>query len=490
METIDWKSYLSAERLRPSKASSTRIAYRDMRNEFESDFGRVIFSAAARRLHDKTQVVPLTSDDNIHSRLTHSIEVMNIGASLIKNICRSSEFKRIFPDSYSVIEEQANAIIQTICIIHDIGNPPFGHFGEETIAEYFKQYFAKNPKILDAKQSWIIDFTEYDGNAQGFRVITKLQCLEDLYGLNLTYASLAAYLKYPNWDKKDKTKGISFHKHGVFCADCSYAEKVLAGCMCNENQRHPLSYIMEAADSICYLSMDIEDAYNKGWIDINDIQDFLSTKVKDIKDPELKTKTQSIITKLFASTSKISRKKIVDFRVALIQYFVTLAVSNYLSNIKAVFTGKYNKELIKDDDCGIAEILGDFCHYKIFSHKDIQSIELTGHSVLNGLMDIYINLFMHNERSFRNRGKNMISKSIMRANILDYLVDAKLIKYENGRYINISDNTEINIEKLCDTFDIEQFPNYYKLRTIVDHISGMTDKFAVSPYQKLSGQRI
>lgn len=490
METIDWKNYFSEERLRPSKALKNRTLNRDMRNEFESDFGRVIFSAAARRLHDKTQVVPLTSDDNIHSRLTHSIEVMNIGASLIKNICRSDIFKRIFPDSYSAIEEKANAIIQTICIIHDIGNPPFGHFGEETIAEYFKQYFAKNPKILDTKQSWTIDFTEYDGNAQGFRIITKLQCLEDLYGLNLTYASLAAYLKYPNWKKKDKTKGIAFHKHGVFCADQSYAEKVLTGCRCNENHRHPLSYIMEAADSICYLSMDIEDAYNKGWIDIADVHKFLSAKVNQIKDSEIKTKAQSIIKKLFPSQSIISRKRIVDFRVALIQYFVTLAISNCLSNIKAIFKGEYDKELIKDDDCAIAKILGDFCYLKIFSHKEIQSIELTGHSVLNGLMDIYINLFMHNERSFRNRGKNMISKSVMRANILDFQLDANLIKYDDEKYLRLSDNKEIDIEELCDTFDIEQFPNYYKLRTIVDHISGMTDKFAVSQYQKLSGQRI
>ena len=105
-------------------------------------------------------------------------------------------------------------------------------------------------------------------------------------------------------------------------------------------------------------------------------------------------------------------------------------------------------------------------------------------------MDIYINLFMHNERSFRNRGKNMISKSIMLANILDFQIDANLIKYVNGKYLRLSDNKEIDIEELCDTFDIEQFPNYYKLRTIVDHISGMTDKFAVSQYQKLSEQRI
>lgn len=490
MKTINWEKYFSNERLRSSKALNNRISNRDMRNEFESDFGRVIFSAAARRLHDKTQVVPLTSDDNIHSRLTHSIEVMNIGASLIKNICRNDRFKHIFPNSYSTIEEQANAIIQTICIIHDIGNPPFGHFGEETIAAYFKQYFARNPRILDTKQPWIIDFTEYDGNAQGFRVITKLQCLEDLYGLNLTYASLAAYLKYPNWEKKDKTKGIAFHKHGVFCADQVYAKKVLEGCNCNKNHRHPLSYIMEAADSICYLSMDIEDACNKGWINIKDIHKFLSEKVDQFTNSKIKAKARSIITKLFSSQSIISRKKIVDFRVALIQYFVTLAISNCLSNIKAIFKGEYAKELIKDDNCKIAEILGDFCYFKIFSHKEIQSIELTGHSVLNGLMDIYINLFMHNELSFRNRGKNMISKSIMRANILDFQVDANLIKYKDGKYLRLSDNKEIDIEELYDTFDIKQFPNYYKLRTIVDHISGMTDKFAVSQYQKLSGQRI
>src|ERR1035437_7480910 len=220
---INWEKYLSIQRSRITnivKTNNDPENHFDERNDFDSDFGRAVFSSACRRMHDKTQVMPLSSDDNVHSRLTHSMEVMSIAQSLGDNICRKVDFTTIYGKDAFEYERKISAILRTAAIMHDIGNPPFGHFGEHVISKYFETFFVKmniititeegegdnkqniitynpvNPYNLNEQQ--VYDFIHYDGNAQGLRVITKLQYLNDLDGLNLTYATLGAYLKYPN----------------------------------------------------------------------------------------------------------------------------------------------------------------------------------------------------------------------------------------------------------------------------------------------------
>ncbi|OZT02599.1 dGTP triphosphohydrolase [Prevotella sp. 885] len=245
----------SGIRLRPSQTDGRRANHEmkyDYRSPIESDLGRVIFSSACRRLHDKTQVFPLTSDDNIHSRLTHSMEVMSIGHSFALNLFEIPAFKEKIgvdaSDANQCIRKlrDFDSLLATICLAHDIGNPPFGHFGETALQCYFERLFNDlkddlnqsekthvfhHPIILgmlktakDGEQDSVVkdlsaflddnnlsklDFTCFDGNAQGFRVLTKLQFLNDLYGLNLTSASLAAFIKYPNFGPKDKSRSIS-----------------------------------------------------------------------------------------------------------------------------------------------------------------------------------------------------------------------------------------------------------------------------------------
>ena len=488
------------ERLRESSVTQReRFEANDARDDFESDLSRALFSSAARRLHDKTQVFPLTSDDNIHSRLTHSMEVMNVGASLAKDVCFNDDFRKKYNiENVYELYDPMRAILQTVCLVHDIGNPPFGHFGEQTICEYFKKYFSANPDVLGGYATWSDDFTKFDGNAQGFRVITKLQFIDDLFGLNLTRSSLASYLKYPNCGGCDKTSKASIerHKHGVFCVDKDYLDRVMSGSRCSDGEsykRHPFVFLVEAADSICYLSMDLEDAYNKGWFTLAQLYDewtkFNNARVESDEKARL----------LFGSLHRASgaagsagRKGFIRFRIDVIRYLVDLAVDRYLANFESILAGEYNNELILDDKNCVAEFLKEFCVRNIYSRKEIQSVELTGWSVINGLLDIYTKLLL-GDKVYMRHGEAMISLSVLRANKMDFMLHEGIIEWSplDKLYINKSDGTKIDdIDALCDNFPIASLPNYYRLRIIVDFISSMTDKFAVKHYQKLSGQRI
>ena len=490
------KSLFTTERLRESAVtSSKRSETCDARNDFESDLSRALFSSAARRLHDKTQVFPLTSDDNIHSRLTHSMEVMNVGASLAKDIC----FNKAFCERYGIeniyeLYDPMRAILQTVGLVHDIGNPPFGHFGEQTIREFFKKYFAQNPDILGEYHPWMSDFTAFDGNAQGFRVITKLQFIDDLYGLNLTRSSLGSYLKYPNCGNGNgSTDLIELHKQGVFNADQEYLHRVMGETRRNSAtsyKRHPFAYLVEAADSICYLSMDLEDAYNKGWFTLlklyNEWKGF--TGNCDKKAAEL----FESLRKASCESGSLERKGFINFRIGIIRYLVEKAVERYIDSFEEILAGDYNNELILDDGNNVAKFLKKFCIRHIYSRKEIQSIELTGWSVINGLLEIYTKLLL-GDKVYMRHGEAMISLSVLRANKMDYMVHNGIIEWNptSKLYTDKRDGTAIHdIDALCDSFPIEQLPNYYRLRIIVDFISSMTDKFAVKHYQKLSGQRI
>jgi dGTPase len=447
---MSWDRYLNYNRLR----ESTRDLTKDPRNEFESDFGRVIFSPATRRMHDKTQVFPLTSDDNIHSRLTHSMEVMSIGHSLGLRVCEHDSFVEKTRLPKEDIHRNIPVILKCASLVHDIGNPPFGHFGETVIADYFRSFFDAEPSKLKLSEIEKGDFVHFDGNAQGLRVLTKLQILNDIAGLNLTYATLGAYMKYPNAGEIDK-KHISRKKRGVYQSEELYLKKISENCSMLKGDtiiRHPLSYLMEAADSICYLVMDIEDGFNKGWYSF----DHLKSELDHI---EYLNSKFSELEKIQEERKGITR--MVKLRIFLISKLVELAVENFVTNLDVICNGDYNNELIKDDVHGLSKALGKFCVNNIFSRREIQQLELTGHSVIKGLLDYYIHCIFQGSRDYVQRAKGMISGSIIRTALL-----------ENGVQ---------NFEDLND---------YYKLRIIVDFISGMTDQFALDHYQKLSGQKI
>jgi len=448
---MDWKKLINSERLR----KSTIKVGQDPRNQFESDYGRLIFSPAIRRMHDKTQVFPLTTDDNIHTRLTHSMEVMTIGYSLGVKLCLSGAFMKHSKLKSDKIFRQIPIILKNSCLVHDIGNPPFGHFGETVIQDYFLKFFKKNEYKLKLTKAEKEDFIHFDGNAQGFRVLTKLQILNDLYGLNLTYSTLGAFVKYPNFgrinDKRLETK-----KRGIFQSEKSGFKTIFkeSGLLNKRTYlRHPLSYLMEAADSICYNIMDMEDGLNKGLIDI----DFLRDQLKEVKS------IKSDIEKIFKSKSEYGDidTKIANIRILLIQKLVDLASNNFIENIEGIEAGTYNKELIEDDVNGLTKKLQNICRKEIFPAKEIISLELKGHSVLQGLLDFYCNLVFNPNKKYRSKAKLMISNSILRCAFLE--------------------------NNLKETDDLIELNDYSKLRVIVDFISGMTDQFALNHYNHIRG---
>lgn len=485
---MNWNNLLSATRIRKSKreiesAGEIELTSEDIRNPFESDFGRVIFSPATRRMHDKTQVFPLTADDNTHSRLTHSMEVMAIGYSLGIKICKSEKFQKSTGKSELELIRIVPLILKSACLVHDIGNPPFGHFGETVIQNYFKSYFKnlkeepetqannsiekeikpsskQSKKSINLSPEEIEDFTNFDGNAQGFRVLTRLQILDDDNGLNLTYATLGAYLKYPNTGKIDKTETfINKKKRGVFQSEKKFLKEIAANCglqIDGETKRHPLSFLMEAADSICYLVMDIEDGFNKGYYKY----EFLKKNFVNIKG--LKERFEKLEKE--HNTNGIEVTRVANLRIFLIQRLVDLAANNFLEHLDAICSGTYNKELIYDDPTGLSDRLETFCLNEIFPNREITSLELTGHSVLSGLLDYYTNFLFHEDKAYRKRAEGLISKGVKRVALIENNFP------ENG--------------------SIQQLNDYYKLRIIVDFISGMTDQFALNHYQKLSGQKI
>ena len=389
-------------RIRDSKTDERRKSgdlKNDLRSPIESDYGRLVFSSAFRRLHDKTQVFPLTTNDNIHSRLTHSVEVVSVGKSFALKVCGDEEIvkKLGFKTDSVAFWKDVTALMEVICLAHDIGNPPLGHFGETAIQNYFTDLFSTlkhdlennnkaNPIIrsemeriganldgdipqeiyksigdfVNERNYTCYDYTQFDGNAEGFRILTKLQFLNDLYGLNLTAASLAASVKYPNVAKLEKKKGdikppISQKKHGVFFTEKHYLDDVMGECEIehiNEYsyRRHPFAYLMEAADTICYLLMDLEDAISKGWLTYYDV----TTVLKRIK------KGDEIVRRAgnhFLENDP-EKKKIVQLRTELMISMVNECFDNFKRHFDDIEEGKYKEELVFENKEDLNELTG------------------------------------------------------------------------------------------------------------------------------------
>lgn len=505
---MNWDKLLSTERIRKSSKNE-----QDIRNEFESDFGRIIFSPALRRMHDKTQVFPLTSNDNIHSRLTHSNEVMSIGYTFGLKLSTSKSIQDRTKKSEAELLRILPIILKNVCLIHDIGNAPFGHFGETVISDYFEKTDNTAFNALTTEQK--IDFTKYDGNAQGLRVVSKLQYLNDIYGLNLTYATLGAYLKYPNIGDINKER-IEQSKHGVFYSEKDFFDKIVEACDLKPKGdkrvlRHPLAYLMEAADSIAYYIMDIEDGFNTNLLNMNDIAKAYKIDI-EIESASSESTIRQSLRKIYTNDELTDERKIVNFRIYLMTYLVDLAFEKFETNLDKIENGDYNKELIKDDDDKIAEILEKLCADKIFSSREINSLETTGYSIFTGLLDYYITFLFHENKKFRRRALSLISKSIIDCAIEESLQDictkrgsnqelkeisSKISEYktlEGGDSNGKVDFSKINklkkeiYDNLKPCFD--DLDNYYKFRVILDFISGMTDNFALNHYNNISGQSI
>ena len=451
---MDWNKLLSNKLLGDTGASDINLS--DGRSQFQRDFDRVVFSSAFRRLQDKTQVFPLPENDFVHTRLTHSLEVSCVGRSL-GSLVGEKILKRNRKLAEKFSSVHFGEIVAAACLAHDIGNPPFGHSGEDAISEYFRNNNGKifEEKIND-KKKWS-DFTRFEGNAQGFRIITCLQNPNSEGGLKLTCATLAAFTKYPqeslsgkkNERDKGKAKSKFYKKFGFF-----QSEKELFAEVAGETGlikkgsakdycwvRHPLTFLVEAADDICYRIMDLEDGFRLGLLSF----DYTESLLKPL-----------ISSKLTSYETRSRNDKIGYLRAKAISDTVAQLADSFIKNEDKILNGEFEQDLISViDSCEALEEIKRISIRDIYSYRSVVERESAGYEVLGGLLDAFINAVNETYEGT----PSWKSRNLMKLLPQQFLDD-------NGRP---DDNL------------------YLRLLKITDFVSGMTDSYAVSLFRKIKG---
>lgn len=414
----------------------------------ESDKSRVINASAFRRLQQKAQVFSLETNASVRTRLTHSIEVSQIGRYLAQEIIR------LMPNNSDISYEKKLAfsnIIETACLLHDIGNPPFGHLGEAAI----RRWFQKKQKQLEKEADVYEELINFDGNAQGFRLITYLSGADE-YGLNLTASTILAFVKYPVVNKGK----------GLFKADYQFSYKAACEKLeWKEGVKFPLAIIMDLADEISYCMSDLEDGLEKKVISPYDLhKEFI-----DIEYPEPKKED-------------MYPYPFIAFKTRLINRCVQGIAQKFIDNIESIVGGEMVEIPIGDDDVRkqYLDRIKKFARKRIYSDRNIELVELAGAKIIEGLLDEYEPLLEMDENDFIN-----------------------LIDGENGkqhpfefRLINtIPKNYIKKYQKAMSYYKKENCkepPNERSVRAqlLVDFISGMTDDFALEQYQFLKGIKL
>jgi dGTPase len=451
----------------------------DFRNPFEKDLGKVIFSTPFRRLQDKAQVFPLEAMDGVRNRASHSMEVANVARDLAKVIAGKIPKKTVDTTLTSDQAEYIRTIAYVGGLLHDLGNPPFGHAGEDAIKMWFQsktEGFWKGFGLVGKHLKLRDDFLHFDGNAQTLRLVSRLQAVSDLNGLNLTAATFASLVKYEAGCGNIKSTQHLYSKLGHFKTE----EKLLAlvrketG---SEGRRHPMTFIIEAADDIVYGVVDVEDGIKKGVIKWADV-----TKALDetAKLPNFTANQRELCTSLHGKTKSFIDSRLSDlppghlnYDEAYVQYFRTLLIKEavslcsdvFIENYAQIMRGGYKKELIKDSDLAavyhcLKKKVGGACIYQC---KEAVELEVLGISIIQGLMDIFIKAFI---KPTGHATTLAFNKKIMSLFSTNYC-----LAYEEARKSKVLPD------------------GYLQLRLLTDYICGMTDNFALNLYRKLSRER-
>ncbi|GIZ09128.1 deoxyguanosinetriphosphate triphosphohydrolase [Flavobacterium sp. UMI-01] len=386
---MNWEQLLSLKR-QGDKGKRLRIEQDDTRLGFEVDYDRIIFSAAFRSLQDKTQVIPLSKTDFVHTRLTHSLEVSVVGRSLGRLVGKKVIEKHPYlKEIHGFHMNDFGAIVAAASLAHDIGNPPFGHSGEKAIGEYFSIGNGQQYKDQLTPKQWQ-DLIDFEGNANGFSVLTGSRPgIEG--GLRISYATLGAFTKYPKESlPKKPTKNIADKKYGFFQNDKSFFQEVATdlGLIPNKTgdaigfERHPLAYLVEAADDICYTIIDFEDGINLGLVS----EDFaLEYLIKLVKDSIGTSKYKSLETK---------EDRISYLRALAIGSLINDAVNVFIENEEAILAGKFpfalmDKSKYKAQMDDIIKISID----KIYQSREVIEKEIVGYQIIQNLLDKFITAF-------------------------------------------------------------------------------------------------
>ena len=426
------------------------------RTAYERDFDRLIFSAAFRRLQDKTQVFPLPGPVLVHNRLTHSLEVASVGRSLGKLV--GQELAELAdPAAREFYQSDLSSVIAAACLAHDIGNPAFGHSGESAISSYFTDAAAERLNGISLREhfneaEWQ-DLTHFEGNANSFRILTHHYANRQQGGYQLTYSTLAAIAKYPCASLAADGSAVHRKKYGFFQSEQESFRKVAETLGMQPEQenplvfrRHPFVYLVEAADDICYRVIDWEDAHRIGILDSRTAVDALVNL--------LKTGAEERMDRIYATLDKLigdSREQLAFLRAMSINLLVETAVRNFMKNESYLLTGMYNRSLLDDVEPAMGAALKEINSItvkRIYNHETVVKIELAGYEVMHSLLSHFIPAVLNQRASHREK------------KVLQLLPDQYR---ESGA------------------------GDYGKALNVVDFIAGMTDSYAMELYKNLHG---
>lgn len=449
----------------------------------ESDRGRIISAPSFRRLQKRTQVFALELNAAVRSRLTHSLEVSQTARFIARTI-----LQKLGNDEMKGLENAFISTVEMASLLHDIGNPPFGHFGETAINEWMEKCCDKYLMNLygneNVKEKLKKDLCSYDGNAQAIRIVHKLQ------RLNLSYTQTASIIKYTRGAFEEKSGDNSFSylekKPGFYFSEREFVDKLSETLEILPGHRFPLTYIMEAADDISYLSADIEDAVDKGILTLDKIYELI--KLESFKVNQKYGTNETMLLDL-VETNYFKAKEREDepyqfnmfltlTRAQLIYKLVEYVSDLYIKHHDDIFRGSFNNALLEFDkfhECSIAiEILQNISYEHIYSHAQVQELEIKGYSIIQGLFNIYEPLLKLTTYEFEMLLNGEKVNCLICKNLLSRLSKKHLVAYKKS------------VGELQNNDNEDVLEWYYRARLIIDYISGMTDDYSLHEYQSLT----
>ncbi|MDD3036274.1 deoxyguanosinetriphosphate triphosphohydrolase [Bacteroides sp.] len=444
---MNWNQLISAKRFGMEEFHSER---QENRSEFQRDYDRLIFSAPFRRLQNKTQVFPLPGSIFVHNRLTHSLEVSCVGRSLGNDVAKAILVRQ--PELQNSYLPEIGSIVSAACLAHDLGNPPFGHSGERAISTFFSegkgqalQNIQSNGELLSSME-WE-DLTHFEGNANAFRLLTHQFEGRRKGGFAMTYTTLASIVKYPFSSSLAGKKS----KFGFFVSEEMSFQKIameLGLTQLNDHPlkyaRHPLVYLVEAADDICYQMMDIEDAHKLKILTTEETKDLLMSYFSENRKEHIR-KTFHIVSD--------TNEQIAYLRSSVIGLLIRECTRAFLDHENEILEGKFEGTLIKHiSECpAIAyKHCSDVSLKKIYRSKDVLDIELAGFRVISTLLELMIDAVTSPEKAY----------------------------------------SQLLINRVSGQYNIKAPGLYERVQAVLDYISGMTDVFALDLYRKINGNSL
>lgn len=507
---LDWSRLLSTKRRPRDPATQQENSAApewliNSRNESERDFDRILFAAPTRRLGDKTQVFPLEKNESVRNRLTHSHEVSNLARSIGTHLVHgklgakiAAEAQASAPDLPTAqITRAIPAILAAAGLAHDMGNPPFGHQGEFAIRNWVKlkepELFAiserqsrklglqgqsrVNADLERLTQAHKEDFRKFEGNAQTLRTLLRLQVVKDNRGLNLTFATLAALMKYTVPSVHSEAEMASTKKVGYFTSEAALVKEFREATGLTGHIRHPLTYLMEACDDIAYLIVDAEDAVKKQIVSFHDLIAWLESREKIAADPLAQwVIAEAKIGALQARAAKLSPAELNDvsmqiFRANAMTAMVSAVIAAFEEEYEAIMTTGLTEPLIRVSRASLfAKEMKEFDAQHAYRHRRVLEIELSGYNTLHDLLD-------------------MLWKGITEREVFDQLASDRNSPFSRYAYGRISENYRRVFEARSSTgSDDGHLPiRYRELQLLTDMVAGMTDQYAIDLHRELKG---